>query len=528
MADYTEFSTKDEAEQVLKSVRLMELERNRRRANMHLDALPVIASGVTERPATYGRMAAPAAWFGKGMEPWWKFQIRLDTGTDINTDPAKVQTTDYYAKRLAANPLKSSFVRVDEGGRHWYMSYNDDLETTKAQIRQDAINSAAGKPFEPLKTLDEIVPYTGMRLEADELKRSLGYLQDQEEAAVNELLRTKTATEAALIAGETVTDPLGRALVEKLVGQAATTAEKGGLAISPFTINPTAALLAGIGVDLAKTTQLDIDPNVKREANLPVMGGNVLTQQQEAQRQLDIAAQATALATYSGAQQEAENAAVHQAADLNYWKANYPTVTIRPEDNPQLPRQMLYAEWPMNKPGAPLVNVEVTPRAKPMPEMGFLAKNPWVGAVASIIPVVGQVAAIGITIGSQLQAKDYQNSFNVEADQFKPQYQPKPFYVVLPLDQAQLAVKQPWYIEPLVMNFLEDVRASQLAAAQALFRQPVLSGSTPTRTTIPLTTPGPATPRTSTAARAKTKPKPQPMATTGIGSRFLTFGSHWP
>ncbi len=148
---------------------------------------------------------------------------------------------------------------------------------------------------------------------------------------------------------------------------------------------------------------------------------------------------------------------------LQYWKENYPTVELLKQFNPQLTDAQFNKSW-KGIPNAPLVNVRITQRLKPMPKLGFFAKyGQFIGLGLMLIPGAQGFAAVALTAASiinttqtQLAVKRFKNSFEVPTSFFEPQYKPVPFFIVLPIDEAQAAVKQPWYVPMLSYKFRDE------------------------------------------------------------------------
>jgi len=373
----------------------------------------------------------------------------------------------FLAGALQQYPLKQSYI-WDDGNGPYYVPWLDDYQTTVQQIKNDAANSAAGKPLIPLKTLDGIVPYVGSRFRAYQLGMDWRALAQQEKAATDLLLETQTPAVAAAISSQSITNPLGTALLNRIVtgiavqqtpGAQINQAPSGPSTLAPSPIN---SLLNGIGVDPNSIALPTLQ--ARADVSLPtgISTGNKLTQQQTAAQEFNLALGATSQESYSSSAQEAVNALAAQADNLAYWKSNYPNVQILPEQNPQIDRKWLYETWPDSMGPSPLVNVQITPRQKPLPTKGFLASNSWLSAIVSVVPVVGVVLSVAVAEASAAQMKSYQNAFQAESDNYKPQYYPKPFNIILPLNDAKLIQNQPWYAENVATNFVNSINMAQL------------------------------------------------------------------
>jgi len=149
-----------------------------------------------------------------------------------------------------------------------------------------------------------------------------------------------------------------------------------------------------------------------------------------------------------------------------YWEGNYPTVELRAEDNPQIDPALLVRDWWSNAYpvevlwSPPTVKVWVTPRTKPLPNMNWLGGigGSILSTVLGFIPVIGTAASFAV---SQAQ-KGIQNKFvsaalnGLPQSVFAPQYYPEPFFIALPLDEAQAAVKDPSFVPALAWRFRDQ------------------------------------------------------------------------
>jgi hypothetical protein len=157
-------------------------------------------------------------------------------------------------------------------------------------------------------------------------------------------------------------------------------------------------------------------------------------------------------------------------------KTIYPQVELRSQDNPQVDYRLLGRPWPGAHP--PLLWIWVTPRTKDLPKQGSLLQS--IGAFApllSIIPVVGTVAALAISVASASEAASQQRTYIQQmltptAVAFAPQFFPQPFKILLPWDSANQAVQSPW-LTPLLNNQFEaQLQELQQQREQALVGQP--------------------------------------------------------
>lgn len=162
--------------------------------------------------------------------------------------------------------------------------------------------------------------------------------------------------------------------------------------------------------------------------------------------------------------------------DLDYWKRKGPAVYLNHEQNTHIPSRALRIPWnPATMGLAPLVNLEFIPQKKPLPSLGFLAENTWIASLGTValsaIPVVGTalsivggLAATGTAIYMQKEyAKELQK---IPPSQFMPQYHPEPFTVPVPLDRAQLILKEPWIGPAMIEGFANEWNAGSIGNAR--------------------------------------------------------------
>ncbi len=213
----------------------------------------------------------------------------------------------------------------------------------------------------------------------------------------------------------------------------------------------------------------EIDKAILKDPSLPPVPSNILTPAEMAAREARIAGRIVESAPEYQTSAEVEQAA--KLRDFFYWKANYPAVRLRPEQNPGLRPDELTTPWP--GPGlAPLVNVEITPQQRKLPEKGFLEENiSWLGPLTLAIPFVGPVVSAGLSYAANVELKKWAQAWTPNASAFAPQFYPQPFQVPMPLDRAQIMVAQPWYAPAMVDQFAAEVRANQLRAASDAYAQ---------------------------------------------------------
>lgn len=182
---------------------------------------------------------------------------------------------------------------------------------------------------------------------------------------------------------------------------------------------------------------------------------------------------------------QAEQAETAHANNLEYWKTIYPKAELRAIDNPGVDYRLFGMPWQQLWGNPPLVFLNVTPRKKELPKTsGALQTAALFAPVIALIPFVGTVAAIALSVASAADQKGRISKFlgamaSVTASQFEPQYYPEPFPVLLPLDWAQLAVRDPWRLPSLWDAFSHRIQEAQREATQALM------GATSTLTLSP-------------------------------------------
>lgn len=171
---------------------------------------------------------------------------------------------------------------------------------------------------------------------------------------------------------------------------------------------------------------------------------------------------------------QADQAATAFANNLEFWKGVYPKVELRAIDNPGVDYRLFDMPWQSAWGNPPLVFVNVTPRSKPLPETsGALQTAALFAPVVALIPVVGTIAAIALSVTAAADQKGRISKFlgamaSVTNSEFEPQYYPQPFPVLLPLDWAQLAVREPWRLPSLWDAFKHRIQEAQRQATQVL------------------------------------------------------------
>lgn len=347
--------------------------------------------------------------------------------------------------------------------RIWYMR---DLAKSYVQFVADDAAEVFGKPLFEVWGIDDIVPYSPDRLAQIKVEQAIITQKNLDDQTIQAL--ANAGADPSLIrdvSRATATDPVVRAVGNQIV-------------------------------DVAIPHQDVPDLGLRGDLSLPVMPGNEMTPEQTIQTIKDyVAGRIFDLPeNYRPAVQSAIKE-LAQSRDYYYWKSIYPTVEFIASDNPRISATMWATPWPTNsRTLPPLVLVKVTPRQKPIPEPGFLAKyGSWIGLALSVIPIAGWAAGATLAIGTRIvltgiqfaltaatsaDLQSYVKAWTRPLSAFEPQYFPHPFDCVLPLNQAQIAVQQPWYCPMLVMRFLSALQTGDSAYVQAIMNDPsILPGN---------------------------------------------------
>lgn len=178
-------------------------------------------------------------------------------------------------------------------------------------------------------------------------------------------------------------------------------------------------------------------------------------------------------------QQQADQAATAYANNINYWKGVYPFVELSAVDNPDVDYRLFTLPWQASYGNPPMVFLSVTPRKKELPKTSDVLTDiaPVLGPILSIIPVVGTVLSLALSIAAgsdkASRVKQFmQAATSVTNSEFEPQYYPNAFPVLLPLDWAQIAVKEPWKLPGLWDTFKHQIQEAQRAATEELLGKP--------------------------------------------------------
>ena len=396
---------------------------------------------------------------------------------------------------------------------------------SKTQFEADAQRLKKGIPLELTFSPDGIAPYPPERLFDLTIRQSIGRIKRSDQLALDEIRRIygdSLTTEQ--ISAQLATDPYAADYLHIWI---ASLLPPDVLDIrpaqEPSTTFTGTAPAAGIG---------DISTGVKSDPSLP---GSASNTQDRAASVSRTAAQAVALVdsypeNYLTAKQALAKVA-QETIDANYWRDNYPRVEILAAFNPALTAQDIATPWPADRGLAPLVNVTFTPRIKPDPTKDFLAKNPWLaqafGIVAIVIPVVGPIISAGLSYETNRELQKWAGDWKPSTDQFAPQYAPphgyggQPFNLPMPLDRAQIMVKQPWYAPAMVNQFADEVRVNQLGLASENYAALVAHYNNDPQQTA--TIPGSAPPA-STGERIAPNPSPTSAVAGGGALPFALAG----
>jgi len=355
----------------------------------------------------------------------------------------------------------------------WYSYFN----VSRQQFAADDVNLLQGKPLQIIYSADGIPTYSPDRIAARVFAKALKEESDREDQIVDELI-------AAYGPGRTVID-VSRTLALDPAHQRILNAEIDRL-YPLVTITPDLGTLPKTATvtDVAPAPNLGpLNRAITSDPSLPPSASNILTQSQIYEW---AARQASAIVSdapeYYRAPTAAEAEQAAKVRDFFYWKSNYPRVELVPAQNPGLRADELTTPWP--GPGlAPLVLVQITPQQRPLPEKGWLASNPWLGLIVSSIPLVGGIIGAGLSYATNQKLKTWAGQWRPNADAFAPQFAPHPFQVPMPLDRAQIMVREPWYAAAMVDEFAAEVRNNQLIFASQAYADLVAAMNSQTRLT---------------------------------------------
>ncbi len=393
------------------------------------------------------------------------------TGAYSNTEAAQLVRNpsryDYEAILSAHAMIDEHDQRIKDAGeipdianqyarqKLWWDYFN----LSKKQFSDDDTRLLTGKPLQILFSADGIPTYSTDRLAARAFHdRLAGELTAEEEELAEIVSVYGPGKTAAEISAVLPLDPFSRRVLQAYIDAQL---PPDAPATAPITV-PTTTVVTSTA---PAPTLGDLSQCVLRDPSLPASLSNCLTPTEMLSREARLAA---AIVQDAPENYEADIQADNQdrvlLQDYFYWKANYPFVALVPSQNPGLTPAALTTPWP--GPGlAPLVIVQITPRQRPFPTPGFLVGNSWLGLLVSAIPFVGGILAAGLSYESNSQLQNWAGAWKPNADEFAPQFYPKPFGVPMPLDRAQIMVNQPWYAPAMVDQFAQEVRLNQYRAA---------------------------------------------------------------
>lgn len=364
-----------------------------------------------------------------------------------------------------------------------------DIAISRKQFIQDDQDVANNQvpPTIIYKTLDGYHAFSDADIQEYNLQKQIVELKKLEEAAIGRLPGGTTAAQALAISKTMATDPLGRLVA----GDIASSAYLSLTGTSQGSVMDELAHRSAASSPLVNQARFAIDPSIRARIDLPVGVDNVLSQQDELLRQSRLASTIAAQSPVNYRRtQISEEAQRITASNYDYWQNNYPKVELLPDDNQNVDPKLLTLPYvrtnclsfvhgsttvfghistvgnrvaygtPCQSP--PLVNMRITPRIKPKPKLGFFGSVPWLAKIAGIIPFVGWILSTAISSASTSQQKHFARSWQIPSDAFSPQYEPKAFWVILPLDKAQVAIKQPWYLPAMYADFEAKIKSEAM------------------------------------------------------------------
>lgn len=341
-------------------------------------------------------------------------------------------------------PLQSGKEKFDSP---YTKQYEQDVILSYKQLANDRANLAAGKPLTLLYSKDGIPTFTPDRIKQRRFEESLIDQKEKDKALVKELLQ-ETGNEylALVVSQKTATDPL-----TQMVAQSQTQ--------------------TALGIKEQALPQLNIKGQLDLPSDLGSGGMNYMDSEQQLILIRNVArGQIEGAPEYYRKRIQLESEDLRGARDYAFFKDpdNRPKVQIIPSHNPELDPYTLRTPWKNGGQASrlpPIVRVTVTPAKKPLPSQGLASALGFAGAiVGAFVPVLG----VALAVASAAEAQSVAKSFKVELDMFRPQYYPQPFDVVLPLDQAQMAVAEPWYVPALAKRFQETLATGDLNLINAV------------------------------------------------------------
>jgi hypothetical protein len=374
----------------------------------------------------------------------------------------------------------------------WWSYYN--LSTK--QFCDDDNRARAGLDKQLTYSADGIAPVPPELIAQRALSRNLNSLRIADQHALDELLYYYgPGRTAADIAEKLATNPYQERWVQAYLQEAYGPATTG---IDPSTIPKTVTVTG-----TAPMPELGhLGDGGIANPSLPPGARNTYTYDQRLEREARLAKGIVARAPeLYEEEQTTEAQRDFQLRSYNYWKENYPTVRLLASLNPAFTQAQLDTPW--RGPGlAPIVIVEITPRQRPLPELGWVASNiSWLGLVASVIPLVGGIIAAGLNYETNHEVHKWADAWKPNSSEFAPQFSPRPFQVPLPLDRAQLIVMEPWYALAIVDEFADEVFKNRYAYASEQYAAMLAAQNGETLTQL---TPASALPNTQGTAQKDT------------------------
>lgn len=354
-----------------------------------------------------------------------------------------------------------------ERGKLWCHYFR----VSRYQFSDDAKRLSEGEPLRVWHSFDGIAPFGPEKLKQLEFQELMKRQIKRDEQIIEELIAAgRTARELVELSRLTATDPVSKVYIEQKVDelipkQPVATKSRGDIEanVRHLTGAPTQTLVGANDPSLV----------ILKNPSLPPTPDNILSPEELQERELRIAENIVDdAAEYYREEIQRASEPEKWRADYEYWRIHYPTVRINPDQNPHVEPRLLRNPWNPDRGIAPLVNVEFYPRKKKKPKKGVFMKladflGPAAGIILAPIPVVGPALAIGASVAiGQATIKDMKDwaeeigEFPPSA--FAPQFEPEPFTVPLPLDRAQILLKEPWFSAQMVNQFVQETKDQRI------------------------------------------------------------------
>ena len=326
-------------------------------------------------------------------------------------------------------------------------------------------------------SIDGIIAFNTDRLEREAFQRNMFAQIENDKRLLEEfIVAGRTERELVELSRLTATDPVSRAFVDSEIDKIIPPVVRSVPSLPGESTYPIQE------IEWAPTQTLEGANNpalsILRNPSMPYGPGNILTPLELRQRELRIAQRLVDDAPeYYDLEWEKNLNPQKWRADYTYWRSNYPTITVKPEENSFLDPQLLLTPWDVATMGpAPIINMEVIPRTKPLPPLGFLAKYKWIGIVLQVllalIPIIG--IALSMAVGfmlNQAQAGQLKRWAEEVGEfpptAFAPAFYPQVFTVPMPLDRAQLLAREPWFAPMMVDEAVKEYAKLEIAAVQS-------------------------------------------------------------